>query len=89
MACDRDGTHATRGQGGDRQFLQFAAQQVDRCLPDGYAFILLAAPTGPTADGGSHRLVYVSSMRREDAVAAMKEFLVSSGAGEDWMKHVT
>ena len=68
----------------DKEFLKEAARAVEAKLPDGYGFILLAAPYGP----GEHRLVYLSSMRREDAIATLKEWLIKCGSEEDWMRHI-
>lgn len=73
----------------DRKFLQDAAGAVRQKLPDGYAFILLAAPTGAPAGPGEHRLVYVSDMTRESAISVLKEWLLKCGAAEDWMRHIT
>lgn len=69
----------------NREFLTEAAKAIDARLPDNYAFILLAAPRGNEGDG---RLVYTASMRREDAINVMKEFLLKCGAAEDWMRHI-
>lgn len=67
----------------NREFLQETAKLVDARLPDGWKFILLAAPIG---EGG--RLVYTSSMRREDAIAILKEWLIKASGEEEWMKHI-
>lgn len=69
----------------NREFLQKAADAVKAKLPDNYAFLLLASPFG---NEGDNRLVYVSNMRREDAINVLKEFLIKCGAAEDWMQHI-
>lgn len=70
----------------DRQFLVEASHAIKAKLPDNYGFILLAAPF----DGqGDKRLVYTSNIRREDAIAMLKEWLLKCGAAEDWMKHIS
>ena len=69
----------------DKEYLKLAAKAVEEKLPDNHGFILLVAPFG---EGENNRLAYISSMRREDAVNAMKEWLIKAGAAEDWMKHL-
>ena len=34
------------------------------------------------------RVIYASNADRKDAVNALKEWLIKSGAEEDWMKHL-
>lgn len=67
----------------DKEFLKAAARVVEARVPDNHGFILLAVP-----HGGEGRLTYISSLRREDAVNVMKEWLIKCGAEEDWMKHI-
>lgn len=69
----------------NKQYLQLAARAISAKLPDNHGFILLVAPFGDDPD---RRLTYVSSMRREDAVALLKEWLIKAGAAEDWMQHI-
>lgn len=69
----------------DRDFLSQAAKAASDKLPDGYAFLLLAAPV---EQQGDKRMVYASNMKREDALNILKEFLLKCGAAEDWMKHI-
>ena len=69
----------------DREYLKEAARAVEAKLPDNHGFILLASEFG---DGGDKRLFYISSMRREDAINVMKEWLLKAGAAEDWMRHI-
>lgn len=67
----------------NKQYLQKAAEEIQKVLPDGHVFLLLTANIGP--DG---HLSYVSSMRREDAINVTKEFLLKAGTAENWMKHI-
>lgn len=69
----------------DRQFLRDTADLVKARLPDNYGFILIAAPFNHEGD---NRLVYTASIRREDAINLLKEFLLKCSAAEDWMKHI-
>jgi len=69
----------------DKEYLKLAAKAVEEKLPDNHGFILLVAPFG---EGENNRLAYISSMRREDAVNVMKEWLIQAGADDDWMKHL-
>ncbi len=74
----------------NREFLRDMAEVLKAKLPDNYGFLLLAAPfDGPDGKAqGDGRLVYTATMRREDAIALLKEFLLKCGATEDWMKHI-
>lgn len=69
----------------DKEYLKTAAKAVEDKLPDNHGFILLVALFG---DADGRRLVYISSMERTTAIAAMKEWLIKAGAAEDWMKHI-
>jgi len=69
----------------DKQYLQLAAQTLEMILPDNHRFILLAFPFGGNPD---NRLAYVSNAKREDAINAIKEWLLKAGAAEDWMQHI-
>jgi hypothetical protein len=68
----------------DKEYLRNAAKAVEAMLPDNHGFILMVAPYG--SDKG--RLNYCSTMKREDALNVLKEFLLKCGAAEDWMKHI-
>lgn len=70
----------------DKDYLRQIGKEVDKRLPDNYGFILLALPIG---ESPNNRLAYIASVKREDAIAAMKEFLIKCGAEEDWMKHIS
>lgn len=67
----------------NRDYLKEAAKAVESKLPDNYKFILMAAPAGE--DG---RLFYISTMRREDAINVLKEWLIKASGEEEWMKHI-
>ena len=69
----------------DKQYLREAADAIKARLPDGFGFILLAFPF---RGEGDKRLAYISNAQREDAIAALKEWLLKCGAAEDWMKHI-
>lgn len=69
----------------DKEYLKEAARAVESKLPDNHGFILLVTPFG---EGDNNRLTYISSMKRADALNVLKEFLIRSGAHEDWMKHL-
>jgi hypothetical protein len=69
----------------ERGFVQAMAEAVEARIPDGYGFVVMAFPLEGQGDG---RLVYASNGRREDVVAALKEFLLRCGAAEDWMRHL-
>jgi hypothetical protein len=68
----------------EKEYLQRAAEAVDAALPDHHGFILLAVPF----EGGDGRIKYVSSLKREDAILVLKEWLIKCGHEEDWMKHI-
>lgn len=68
----------------DKEYLTLAAQAALAKLPDNHEIILMAVPL----EGGDGRLKYISSLRREDAIAIVKEWLLKCGAAEDWMKHI-
>jgi len=72
----------------DRQYLQEAAKAIHARLPDNYTFILLAAPISGSMPDEARRTVYVSNMRREDAIAVLKEWLIKASGEEEWMKHI-
>ena len=63
-----------------RRDMQALARHVDRQLPYGWGFVVLAFPFG--ADG---RMNYVANAKREDVVRAMYEFI--SVTKEQWMEH--
>lgn len=68
----------------DKEYLKEAAKAVHAKLPDHHGFILIAVPHA----GGDGRLKYISSLKREDAVNVLKEWLINCGHEEDWMKHL-
>lgn len=66
----------------DKEFLQLAAESVTSKLPDNWGFILFVFPIGK-----SGRIGYVSNARREDAVKALKEWLLKQSP-ENWLRHI-
>jgi hypothetical protein len=69
----------------DKEYLKEAAKAVEAKLPDNHGFILLVAPFG---EGANNRLGYISTMRREDAINVLKEWLIKASGPEEWMKHI-
>lgn len=67
----------------DKEYLRLACQALAKHLPDNTGFILLTFPLN--AEG---RMAYAANANRQDAIAAMKEFLIKCGHEEDWMKHI-
>jgi hypothetical protein len=63
-----------------RKDLQALAKHVDKQLPYGWGFVLLAFPFGK--DG---RMNYVAKADRADVVRAMYEFIEATKAG--WAEH--
>lgn len=68
-----------------RERMQAVAKAVERELPEGWGYFVLAFPFG---EGADHRADYVSNAQRKDVLNVMKEFLIRNGAEEDWMKHL-
>lgn len=68
----------------NKDYLDYAAKAIDAKLPDNHGFILLVAPYGAT----NGRLTYISSLRREDAINLLKEWLIKCSSEEEWMKHI-
>jgi hypothetical protein len=69
----------------DKQYLQEMCRVLDSKLPDNYGFIVLAFPFG---ESPRNRMIYASNAKRQDAIAALKEWMIQCGAEEDWMKHL-
>jgi hypothetical protein len=67
----------------NKEYLQSAAEIINAKFPDNHGFILLVTPYG---EGG--RLNYISTMRREDAINVLKEWLIKASGPEEWMKHI-
>jgi hypothetical protein len=63
-----------------RRDLQALAQYVDKQLPYGWGFVVLAFPFG--VDG---RMNYVANAKRQDVVRAMYEFIAATK--EQWGEH--
>jgi len=86
--ANRNPNPPSRGAPGsalDREYLKEAARAVEAKLPDNHGFILLVAPFG---EGDDHRLTYISSMQRKDAVSLLKEWLIKASGPEEWMRHI-
>lgn len=66
----------------DKEYLQLIAERLHALLPDAHGFICLAFPFM----GG--RMRYVSNCKREDAVKALKTWLIQASGEEDWMRHI-
>lgn len=69
----------------NKEYMQKAAEAINAVLPDNHGFILLVAPYTEQPDG---RLFYISSMSRESAINALKEWLIKASGQEEWMKHI-
>lgn len=67
----------------DKEYIRQIGKAVHDKLPDGYAFIVFAFPT-MTKDA---RCLYISNAQRDDAVAALKEWLLKVSP-EEWLKHL-
>ena len=70
-----------------RRRLNDIAHAINERLPEGFGFICLVFPFGKDAAKGG-RCNYVSNAKREDAINALKEWMIKCGADEDWMKHL-
>lgn len=68
----------------DKQYLIDAGKAVEAKLPDHHGFILMAVPF----EGGDGCLKYISSLKREDAIRVLKEWLIQCSGEEAWMKHI-
>lgn len=66
----------------DKEYLKITAKLVADRLPDQHGFILLTFPF----QGG--RMSYTSNAKREDAIRALKEWLIQASGEEEWMKHI-
>lgn len=72
-------------QADTRRRLNDIAQAINERLPQHFGFIAFVFPFGDVKNG---RINYVSNTNREDAINALKEWLIKCGAAEDWMKHL-
>lgn len=66
----------------NKDYLNEMAKAVEARLPDNHGFIVFAFPF----DGG--RMFYASNAKREDAVRALKEWLIQASGEEEWLKHI-
>ena len=64
------------------KYAKEAAAAVVSKLPDDHGFVLLVMPIGR----GDSRMSYASNIEREDALNALKAFLIQAGHDEDWMR---
>ena len=69
----------------DKEYLREIARLIDSKLPDNHGFILLTFPFGNDTDS---RITYTAKGRREDCIAALKEFLITVSGPEEWLKHI-
>ena len=70
-----------------RDRMQDIASRIVERIPEGFTFMLFIAPS-ENATPNDGRANYISNMQRVDALNCMKEFIIKSGAEEDWMKHI-
>lgn len=54
-------------------------------LPERWGFFVMVFPFG---EGEQNRCNYCSNAQREDVIKTIKEWLVRSGAEEEWMKDI-
>jgi len=71
----------------DSLLMQGVAEAVDEKIPDGYGFIVLVFPFTGTGGPEAGRAKYASNASRKKAVEALKEWLITNGAEDDWIKH--
>jgi len=64
----------------NQEFLRLAADGISAKLPDGWGFILIAAPLGLTG-----AVTYTASVERADAIRLLKELMFHWGEEENWM----
>jgi hypothetical protein len=67
----------------DKEYLREMAKVVQGKMPDGFGFIVFAFEFGE-----DKRMYYTSNAKREDAINALKEWLISASGEEEWMKHI-
>ena len=69
----------------DKEYMNETARLIHSRLPDNHGFILLTFPFG---NDHNSRMSYTSNANRKDAINAMKEFIITAGGEEEWMKHL-
>ena len=67
----------------DAEYMKRAAQEIEKQFPDNTGFILFVCPYG-----ADQTMRYTASIRREDAINVLKEWLIKAGGPEEWMKHI-
>ena len=70
------------------QYLQDAAEAMDKILPDYHGFIIIEQPFGDPPEGGKYPVRYVSKMARKRAKNVLKEWLIRAAGEEESMKHI-
>lgn len=69
----------------DRDCLSFAGKTLSQLIPADHGFILMVMPTDGRTDG---RLSYIASVNRQDAIRALKAWLIQASGEKDWMKNL-
>lgn len=64
--------------------VQRLCQIISEFLPPKHGFIVFMCPTGDAPD---RRMRYASNLKREQAVAGLKEWMIQRGFDENWMRH--
>jgi hypothetical protein len=82
LTCSMEAEAASMAHPMDKEYLREMAKVVESKLPDRHGFIVFAFPF----DGG--RMFYLSNAVREDAIKALKEWLIQVSGEEEWMKHI-
>lgn len=81
--CTCEPIHANVYRPHDQQWLQEMCELVRNKMPESHAFVVFAFPVK-----GTDRCYYASSAERDDAIAALKEWLSYQEKVKDWwMKH--
>ena len=67
----------------DKDYLREMAKVVQAKMPDGFGFIVFAFEFGE-----DKRMYYTSNAKREDAINALKEWLIKCSGEEEWLRHI-
>lgn len=65
-------------------YIQLAATDLKKRLPDNHGFILLTVPT----NNPNSTVRYISDLERKDAINLLKTWLIKASGEEVWMKHI-
>lgn len=68
----------------ENKMLREIAYDIEKHLPEGVGFFVMVFPF----NGVDGRTNYCSNGQRKDVLNCMKEFIIRSGAEENWMKHL-